>query len=84
MYAATTKDEGNAAVGIFQQPADRVFMVYYNRKALKSEAPPCFSTRHLHSFGETRRSTSTYAEASVDTLFAFIPVVPDGAFCEGG
>ena len=23
-------------------------------------------------------------EATVDTLFAFIPAVPDGAFCEGG
>ena len=24
------------------------------------------------------------ARASADTLFAFIPVLPDGAFCEGG
>jgi hypothetical protein len=61
---------------------------------------------HLHSFGETRRSISTFADllakpafaetlgirrqglwqarASADTLFAFILVLPDGAFCEGG
>jgi hypothetical protein len=61
---------------------------------------------HLHSFGETRRSISTFADlltepafiemlrvgrqvlwqarASADTLFAFIPVLPNGAFCEGG
>ena len=27
---------------------------------------------------------STFAKATVDTLFAFNPALPDGAFCEGG
>jgi len=26
----------------------------------------------------------TFAKATVDTLFAFIPAPPDGTFCEGG
>jgi hypothetical protein len=39
---------------------------------------------HLHLFGGTRRSRSTFAKVTVDTLFASIPALPDGAFCEGG
>src|SRR4030042_7028333 len=45
---------------------------------------PYFRTEHLHTFGESRRSISNYAETSADNLFAFIPVLPDGAFCTGG
>jgi hypothetical protein len=39
---------------------------------------------HLHNFSETSRSLSTFVKASVDTLFALIPILPDVAFCEGG
>jgi hypothetical protein len=54
----------------------------YNRKTLKSEAP-VFPHEHLHSFGEIRQSTSSYAEALVGIPFAFISA-SRGAFSEGG
>jgi len=44
------------------------------------------STVQVTGIGKDKNTTvrSTFAKATVDTLFAFIPALPDGAFCEGG